>query len=59
MKIEERFVEFEISLINEPLIDFVVVNEVEPLSALDQARRRWGAARLVEEGSQTNGRGLN
>jgi hypothetical protein len=41
-RLEERMVEFEISLINQ--IDF----EIQPLTLLEIAGRRWGSARVIE-----------
>jgi hypothetical protein len=45
MKIEERMKLFEVSLLNAPVVEPVIV---EPLSALEKARMSWRTAYLIE-----------
>jgi hypothetical protein len=45
MTLEERMIDFAVSLINAPM-------EPPPLTALERARRKWHAARRIDEAKE-------
>ena len=48
MTLNERMIEFEVSLVNQPLDDLGSLNE----RAIERDRRNWGIAAVIEGGRE-------